>query len=286
MFYQLPWHTCHQKFLLNCHVAFYCRYVVCVVAGLTWVNRNPVSRRPLWSYGALGMCILLGESGARMHVGLQSWVRSAGWDRAATEFEELLELQQYRRYPSEGFPVRPPERVATRKRIVALGSSSTGGAYQMDNLDLFWPNRLEQRLPQGWEVVNQGVGGWNTLHMTLYAEGQMARLAPDIVVLYVGHNDVLTPASVPHSQLYAQYRPPSPAVAKISEVLHSSRLFNGFKFAVLSVFSQGGAVAVPVADARQNLERIVAASQEQGARVLLVTEGLNPDPAPMRAYIK
>ena len=254
------------------------------LAGLTWVNRNPVSRRPLWSYGALGMCILLGESGARMHVGLQSWVRSAGWDRAATEFEELLELQQYRRYPSEGFPVRPPERVATRKRIVALGSSSTGGAYQMDNLDLFWPNRLEQRLPQGWEVVNQGVGGWNTLHMTLYAEGQMARLAPDIVVLYVGHNDVLTPASVPHSQLYAQYRPPSPAVAKISEVLHSSRLFNGFKFAVLSVFSQGGAVAVPVADARQNLERIVAASQEQGARVLLVTEGLNPDPAPMRAY--
>jgi hypothetical protein len=73
-------------------------------------------------------------------------------------------------------------------------------------------------------------------------------------------------------------------VAKISELLHSSRLFNGFKFSVLSVFSQGDAVAVPVADARKNLERIVVASQEQGARVLLVTEGLNPDPAPMRAY--
>ncbi|MFT5587162.1 MAG: hypothetical protein ACI9VR_004770, partial [Cognaticolwellia sp.] len=206
------------------------------LAGLAWVNRNPVSRRPLWSYLALGLCLLLGESGARAHVGLQSWVRTAGWDRAAHEFEELLEIQEYRRYPSEGFPVRPPEPTANRKRIVALGGSSTGGAYQMDNLDLFWPKRLEERLPQDWEVVNQGVGGWNTLHMVLYAEGQMARLAPDIVVLYVGHNDVLTPASVPHSQLYAQYRPPSSGVAKVSELLHSLRLFNGFKFLVLSVF--------------------------------------------------
>ena len=254
------------------------------MAALAWVNRNPVSRRPLWSYAALGICLVLGEAGARAHPGLQSWVRTAGWDRAAAEFEELLEIQRYRRYPTEGFPVQPPEPVRGRKRVVALGSSSTGGAYQMDNLDLFWPKRLEQKLPQGWEVVNQGVGGWNTLHMALYAEGQMERLQPDIVALYVGHNDVLTPATVPHSQLYAQYRPPSPGIAKVSALLHSMRLFNGFKFLVLSGFSGGDAVAVPVSDARRNLERIVVASQGQGARVVLITEGLNPDPAPMSAY--
>lgn len=251
--------------------------------GVLWANRNPVQRRPLWSYLGLALALVLAEGGAQNNGRMDGWVRTTGWDRAAQEFSELLEIQRYRSYPSEGFPVQPPE-PSGRRRVVAIGSSSTGGAYQMDNLRLFWPARLEERLPGDWEVVNQGVGGWNTLHMALYAEGQMARLEPDVVAVYVGHNDVLTPASVPHSQLYAQYRPPSPAVAAVSGVLHKARLFNGFKFLLLSGLGGGDAVAVPVSDARQNLTRIIGAAKEQGAKVLLLTEGLNPDPSPMAAY--
>lgn len=253
------------------------------LVGVIWVNRHPVQRRPIWSYLGLGLCLVLAEAGAQLSPSADGWVRTTGWDRAAQEFAELMEIQRYRSYPSEGFPVRPPE-PSGRARVVAIGSSSTGGAYQMDNLQLFWPARLEERLPSNWEVVNQGVGGWNTLHMALYAEGQMARLRPDVVALYVGHNDVLTQASVPHSQLYAQYRPPSAGVAAVSAFLHKARLFNGFKFLLLSGLGGGDAVAVPVSDARQNLQRIIAASKAEGAKVLLLTEGLNPDPAPMVAY--
>ncbi|MCP4809040.1 MAG: SGNH/GDSL hydrolase family protein [Proteobacteria bacterium] len=163
-------------------------------AALAWVNRNPVGARVRWSYGLIALWLLAAESAVRISPLAAGWSRVDGWTRAHTEFVELIELQEHRDYPTEGFPVRPPPR-GLGLRLVAFGGSATGGAFQNDDLSEFWPSRLANSL-LGWEVVNQGVGGWNTLHIRLYAVSQMQALEPDIVVVYVGHNDLMTPSSV------------------------------------------------------------------------------------------
>ncbi|MES2645202.1 MAG: SGNH/GDSL hydrolase family protein [Myxococcota bacterium] len=254
-------------------------------AVLVWVNTHPVARRVVVSY-ALSAALLVGaEGGLRLTSLDETWARTEGWKRASQEFAELLEIRRYRAYPDEGFPARPPEPDPSRRRIVALGGSSTGGAFQMDDLDQFWPRRLEEGLAgTNWQVVNQGVGGWNTLHVRLYVESQIERLDPDILVLYVGHNDILSPAPVPYRDLYAQWRAPSAALTQVSDVLNSFRLYGGLKHALFALRGAGDGVAVPVEDARVNVTAIVAAATAHGARVLLVNEGLNPDPVPMRPY--
>ena len=254
-------------------------------AGIAWVNVRRVAGVGLWSW--LGILLALGsaEVGLRRTQLTDTWIRTVGYERAAKEFQELLELKQYRSYPSEGFPVRPSEPRPGVHRIVAFGGSSTGGAFQMDNLDYFWPKQLENRLsPSGWEVLNQGVGGWNTLHIRLYAESQLDRLKPDILALYVGHNDLFTRGVASHKQLLTQYREGGKgAVAAIDSALHASRLFVGFKFFVLS-WRGDAAVAVPVADARENLTAILELAKERHIHVLLMTEALNPDATPMEGY--
>lgn len=114
--------------------------------------------------------------------------------------------------------------------------------------------------------------------------------------LYIGHNDILFPTPVPYRDLYAQWRAPSPALTRVSDALNAVRLFGGLKHALFAVRgalrgalrgTQGGSgagVAVPVEDARENVAAIVATAAQHDARVLLVNEGLNPDPVPMRPY--
>ncbi len=218
------------------------------------------------------------------------WVPTAGFTRAREEFAELLEIRRWRSYPDEGFPVQPPPRDPARPRIVAMGGSSTGGAFQMDNLDHFWPRQLQDQLAgdgtPAWEVVNQGVGGWNTLHVRLYLESQIARLAPDILVVYIGHNDILTASPVPYRDLYAHYRAPRAGVRRLSQALETSRLYVGTRFALLGVRARNGAVAVPLPHADENVTALLelAAKATPPARVLLVSEGLSPDGSAMRSY--
>jgi lysophospholipase L1-like esterase len=251
---------------------------------LAYVNTHPFERRVAASY-ALTLLIALGaELGLRNTALNDTWTATAGWKRASEEFSQLLEIRQYRAYPDEGFPVRPPQPDPSRRRIVALGGSSTGGAYQMDDIEQFWPRRLQDRLHAGWQVVNQGVGGWNTLHVRLYLESQIERLDGDIYVLYVGHNDVLSPAPVPYRQMYASWSAPGGALRATSAALNQVRLYVGLKYTLFGLMSSRTAVAVPVPDARENLAAIIAIAKAHGAHVLLVTEGLNPDPYPMAPY--
>ena len=57
---------------------------------------------------------------------------------------------------------RAHDRRAGSARIVAMGGSSTGGAWQNDKLDQFWPAELERSVGGAVQVVNLGVGGWTT----------------------------------------------------------------------------------------------------------------------------
>lgn len=254
-------------------------------AGLVYANRHQVRAVGPWSWGALALMALCLEGGLRLTNVNSTWVHTSGYARAAKEFEELLELKKYRDYPSDGFPVKPPESRPGVRRIVALGGSSTGGAYQMDDIDLFWPRALETAIGDpAWEVVNQGVGGWNTLHIRLYVESQWERLNPDILVLYVGHNDIFSTGVATHKQLLARYQAPqSAALTTALDVLRGYRSYVGFSF-LLKSWRGEAAVAVPLPDARENLEIILELAKKHEAKVLLLNEGLNPDPAPMRPY--
>ena len=250
---------------------------------LCWANTHRVRSVALASWAAVIAIVWLGESGVRLTALNSTWIRTAGYERAATEFAELLELKRHRAYPSEGFPVQPPVPRPGIRRIVAFGGSSTGGAYQMDDINLFWPKKLEEQLP-GWEVVNQGVGGWNTLHVRLYAESQLERLDPQLLVLYVGHNDVFTRGAASHKALLGRYlQPAGGTVVAVGDWLHRSRLFVGFKFLLLS-WRGDAAVAVPLSDARENITAILDLAKARGTHVLLMPEGLSPDAVPMRPY--
>lgn len=253
-----------------------------VLSTIAWVNTHPVRARPWISLALSALVVVLGEGGLRWADRMGRWTVTAGWVRATEEFTELIEIRKYRSFPDKGFPIQPPEPDPSHRRIFAFGGSSTGGAFNLDNLDMFWPTRLGSLLRDtDWQVVNQGVGGWNTLHIRLYLESQIERLDPDIVVLYVGHND-LGEAPMPYSALYANWR--GRQMAGASDRLSQLRLYNGLRFGLLALMRHGGAVAVPLGDARDNLEAIAQVANDHGAKVLFLTEGLNPDPAPMEGY--
>ena len=255
---------------------------------LAWVNTHPVPARPAISWALCAVLAVGAELGLRGTATFSTWSTGRGWERAREEFAQLLEIQQHKAYPADSFPIRPPDPDPKTRRIVALGGSSTGGAYQMDDIDQFWPKRLEETLTraghQDWEVVNQGVGGWNSLHVRLYVESQIQRLDADIFVVYIGHNDILTTSPAPYRDLYARYQRGGGAAAAVSAKLSELRLYSGLRFLLLGLRDRGGAVAVPVEDAYDNLSALFDLAEANNARVMLLTEGLNPDPQPMGRY--
>ncbi len=255
------------------------------VALLAHVNTHPFARRVGLSWGLCALLLGSAEAGVRRTTLDTTWSMTAGARRASEEFAELLQIRQYRSYPTAGFPVRPPAPNPALRRIVALGGSSTGGAYQMDDLAQFWPARLQDRLAgTDWEVVNQAVGGWNTLHIRLYLESQADRLDADIYAIYIGHNDLLALSDVPYSRLYTGWATPNAAVRAVSSALNGMRLYVGFKQLLFTLRGTRAGVAVPLPDAASNLSGILAVAKAHQARVLLVNEALNPDGLPMEPY--
>jgi lysophospholipase L1-like esterase len=205
-----------------------------------------------------------------------------GWVQQATEDFELMDGGQHRDYPDRGYPTAYAAR-GDRQRLVAMGGSTTGGAFQSDDLDDFYPALLEGRLDGSFEVVNQGVGGWTTFHIRRYLDDHIEALDPDVLTLYVGHNDLLTPVPVPLADLYAA-RASSPRFRAMSEQLRSVLLYQGFRYLLTSLRPAGRRVAVPIDDAEENVRAIVSTMRARGGRVVLMSEGLSPDPTPLGAY--
>ena len=207
--------------------------------------------------------------------------RSRGAGTATTlsaEFEALAAADPTT-YPSEGYPVQaPPKRAPLR--IVCLGGSSTGGAFQNDDLADFYPARLAERLGPGIEVINQGTGGWNSLHIALFAEQSLERLRPDIVTVYAGVNDQVE-SPILYRELHAAWadghlRPGATGPAD------SIRLFQGLRFAARGL--RGSVIAVPPEHTADNLRRVVAAAEAVGARTLLMSEAVQPRPEAFAPY--
>jgi lysophospholipase L1-like esterase len=257
-----------------------------------WANVNPARVR---AYNLLSLLLfaasLVGLEAGLRHTGLaHTWAPLAagmvededlGWVPDAWTQFEAIERGEHTDYPEEGYPVAYEAR-GDALRIVCFGGSSTGGARQNDDLDEFYPARLEEDLAPGVEVVNQGVGSWTTLHIAEYARRSLADLDPDIVTVYVGHNDQFTDLPIPQKDLYARWQ--SGATSRqVSSVARRSLLYNGLSFAVGNLRTHQS-VAVPVSHANENLEALATLTGERGAKLLLMSEGLHPDPGALAPY--
>ena len=219
--------------------------------------------------------------------------RALGWKRADREFDFIVNKRRPTRYPRENYPVAFRARKAGgATRIVCLGGSSTGGAFQMDDLDDFFPARLQRLLDRRagagrYEVLNQGVGGWNTFHIRLYMELTVDRLRPDVLVLYVGHNDIMTLAGETYRQFWSRYQRQHSSQRGLMELLERSRLVVGYR-TVLSTLRRGpwglSVSNVPVDDARENLEAVIRLAGRHDAPVVLVSEAINTPVRTLEAY--
>jgi len=112
--------------------------------------------------------------------------------------------------PEEGYYTTPIEmrcrKIAISKpintfRIIALGGSTTWGAQAKD--DETYPYYLEEMLnyPQRayakrFEVINAGISGADIAKLTDVLKNEMVKLNPDLVIIYVGWNDVMSAIQV------------------------------------------------------------------------------------------
>ncbi len=198
-------------------------------------------------------------------------------------FEALEHTRQFQRYPIQDYPVQPPARSAPL-RVAAVGGSSTAGAYQNDDIDQFWPADLDRLLGPDVQVINQGVGGWTSLHVRRYLETRPDVVDADIVVAYLGHNDLLTESPRPYRQLYDTWAAGGSASTAVSSLLGDVRLYQLLRFSIQALVGVGSGPAVPVDDARDNLLAIADVQHQRSGHLLLVTEGLSPDPSVMEPY--
>ncbi len=239
---------------------------------------------------------------AVLALGAEAWLRASPADRywdssqripGAEDIQGSLSMAErdfasidqrvHTDYPDHGYPVMiaPPD---GRLRLVVMGGSTTGGAWQNDDLDEFYPARLSAYLGGSHQVLNQGVGGWTTWHIRHYLEqGAIDPLAPELLVLYVGHNDLLTSAPQPYTQLYGRWARGG-ALAASSGWLNRIRLYQGLRYTLTALGPAERHAAVPLDDARDNLAWIIEQVTGRGGQVILMSEGLAPDPAPMQAY--
>jgi len=238
------------------------------------------------SLGAISLAVLCGELGVRGTASGRSWAGLASPGLAleseanlSQSFSMLESDQVHTDYPDQGYPVSPPPR-GDALRIVALGGSSTGGAFVADNLETFFPSRLGDLLGDSVQVLNQGVGGWTTLHIRRYVETRLDDLDPDIGVVYVGHNDLLTRSRVPYRDLHRAWS----GRQKMSDLLGHSWLYRGMRFALESSLGRRDGAAVPQAHARENLEALAGAFSTANAKILLVPEVVTPPTPELLRY--
>jgi len=103
-------------------------------------------------------------------------------------------------YRNDEFSIKKPERVF---RIVAIGGSSTYTISVKDNEKTF-TSQLERILQDKYgynnvEVINAGVGGYNSWESLVNLQFRVLDLDPDLIIVYHGTNDVQTRFVEPES---------------------------------------------------------------------------------------
>lgn len=173
--------------------------------------------------------VLLAGGEAALRVALR--LRDGAWPRTKTAafYDQIHLLRRiYRRHaylntaPREGGRVevfgkratlnrlgyRSPERPRAKPpgvvRVLVAGGSTTFDVLAPDDAST-WPNLLESRLKTGArpiEIWNAGFPGWTSQENVISLAIRDLDLAPDLVVLYQGANDLQPGAHQPFDPMY------------------------------------------------------------------------------------
>jgi lysophospholipase L1-like esterase len=197
-------------------------------------------------------------------------------------------------------------------RIVCVGSSSTEGHGIADKQNVY-PWQIEKKLKKigakRSEVINAGKGGYETFRLGIFIEDVLLRLDPDLIIIYLGVNDVrmqndylLFSAQYQRMQrimekhsswitnarllfMALELRFVSKPAVLFYDLLNSSYLFQGLKHvrdAVAHSFSPGRAVDRLTLSEKEQLwadalSNIVRACRARHVKLLLVPELWYPD---------
>lgn len=167
-----------------------------------------------------------------------------------------------------------------------LGGSSAGGSYQLEGRpELYFPAQLHAALcAAGLSLrsVSFANGGRDSFTFTRGMPKVLARGAPDLVIAYWGVNDVLTAAGpMTRKQREAAAAATGALGQGVVGLGRRSRLIAGLGLLAKPAVAleQPDVPAVPLDDARENHERLLAMLAPIGARLLLIPEQARPRPA-------
>ena len=162
--------------------------------------------------------------------------------------------------------------------VVVAGGSSVGGAYQFANEPEAFFTAIAHRdlceaLPANVSLrtLNFGDGDRNTFTISRTLDDHLK--GADILVLYVGVNDIFTTQNtLTRKQRETRQRARSESTNQLMSWVSSSRLAVGASLWLRPSIGTADVADVPLADATENHQRIIAEAREAGTKVLLMTE--------------
>ncbi len=174
-----------------------------------------------------------------------------------------------------------PEDATRVHSIAVLGGSATGGAYQLrDDPEAFFSALVHaalcEQLPQETALTtwNLGASGLATHDIARDIPGLVSQIQPDLLVLYVGTNDLLTRLGPLTRRQQDQATAATPSLGQLAR---HSRVLTGGSLLLRGTIAASSDTrlvsAVPLPDAEENLRTIVAANQ--GRPVLAVAQHIN-----------
>jgi lysophospholipase L1-like esterase len=246
-----------------------------VVSGARYLVRSGAGA----AVGLLFLMVLTVLPG--MELALRASSLDTAWD--PTQLTEERPSQKGWRDPGPSWSGRcGPETASLTRTVMFAGGSSTGGAYQFrGEPEVFFPaqahKRLCDRLPAdtALRTFNFGRGNRDTFTIAHTIDRMMDQAPADLVVLYVGVNDLLASHQpMTRKQREAQRAERSRAVAGLAGLGAQSRLVTGSWLLTreLPDSNQPGVPDVPVPDAIENFEHVADALQARGSALLLTTE--------------
>ncbi|MBM74441.1 MAG: hypothetical protein CMK59_03500 [Proteobacteria bacterium] len=181
------------------------------------------------------------------------------------------------------------------KRIVFLGGSSTGGAYQFkDHPELFFSAQTHRELCRNFGVqsFNYGAAERDSFTIARTMDLILTQTKANWIVLYIGHNDFT--ADNPYTRKEREEMKTG-FLGRLLTLSSQSRLIRGANLLLRSrskptehlvgaplgsdgkpmrsqVMNQEYPFAVPLKDAEENIEQIAQVAKVHGAQVLLVAQ--------------
>jgi hypothetical protein len=214
---------------------------------------------------------------------LQHSALNTAWD--PTQLSEERPSERGWRDPAESWSGRcGSEDAAEVRTLLVAGGSSTGGAYQFkDDPEASFVAQahtaLCAQLPPGvaLQTHNYGRGNRDTFTISRTLSTMVERTDADVVVLYVGVNDLLGDHhSMSRSQREQARAERHAALQGAAGLARRLRLVTGLWLASRELPDADAPAVpdVPLADAEDNFERMAAVLAPRGGTLMLMTEHL------------